>query len=111
MGVEGAVRVPTWSERAYLKDAPHVELSPRRVRAFLKGTALADSEHVLLVYETRRPPLYWFPEADVRMDLLDVAEPPPGGSAGLTRWRARALTGSPDIVGYAYSPAKPRLAA
>jgi uncharacterized protein (DUF427 family) len=47
-----------------------IERSPRRVRAFFGGVAVADSDRVLLVFEPRRIPVYWFPEADVRMDLL-----------------------------------------
>jgi uncharacterized protein (DUF427 family) len=33
---------------------------------------------VLLVFETKRPPVYWFPTSDVRMDLLALKEPAAG---------------------------------
>src|SRR5246127_5574751 len=58
------------SERARLKDGVHIELSPRRVRTYFGGKLIADSERALLVYETKRPPAYWFPIADVRMEYL-----------------------------------------
>ena len=57
-------QVPAAAERARLKDGVHIELSPRRVRAYLDKQLLADSQNVLLVYETKRPPVYWFPKAE-----------------------------------------------
>jgi uncharacterized protein (DUF427 family) len=78
--------VPTGTDRARLKDGVHIELSPRRVRTYFGGELVADSERVLLVYESKRPPAYWFPIADVRMDLLtrkdEAAEP----DAAIARW-------------------------
>ena len=65
-----ATRIPRAAERARLRDGLHIELSPRRVRTYFGGKLIADSERVLLVYETRRPPAYWFPTADVRMEYL-----------------------------------------
>jgi len=47
-----------------------IEPSPRWVRTYLGGVAVADSRRVLLVFEPQRLPVYWFPAADVRMDLL-----------------------------------------
>jgi uncharacterized protein (DUF427 family) len=79
--------VHTGAERARLKDGVHIELSPRRVRTYFGGELVADSERVLLVYESKRPPAYWFPIKDVRMELLtrkdEAAEPDPE----ITRWR------------------------
>lgn len=49
-----------------------VEPSPRRVRARFGGQTVADSTHVLLAWEPRRLAAYWFPTADVRMDLLEA---------------------------------------
>jgi len=79
---------PTAAERARLKDGVHIEISPRRVRAYLDNQVLADSQQVLLVYETKRPPVYWFPTADVRMNLLAVKEPAAGAPSGTEHWRA-----------------------
>src|SRR5438105_14400185 len=63
-------RVAAAADRARLKDGVHIEYSPRRVRAYFDNQLLADSQRVLLVYESKRPPMYWFPVADVRMDFL-----------------------------------------
>jgi uncharacterized protein (DUF427 family) len=74
------------AQRGRLREGPHIELSPRRVRAFLKGAAVADSERVLLVFETTRPPVYWFPIADVRMELLSPKAAASGTASGTRRW-------------------------
>jgi len=83
-------RVAAASERARLKDGVHIELSPRRVRAYFANQLLVDSEKVLLVFETKRPPVYWFPIADVRMDLLAPKEAPAGSGSETRRWRSNA---------------------
>jgi uncharacterized protein (DUF427 family) len=62
--------VPAAIERARLKAGVHIEYTPRRVRAYFGGALIADSERALLVYESKRPPAYWFPLADVRMEHL-----------------------------------------
>jgi uncharacterized protein (DUF427 family) len=51
--------------------ALRVETSPRWVRGYVKGKLIVDSKRVHVVYGERRTPLYYFPRADVRMDLLD----------------------------------------
>src|SRR5262249_9035015 len=61
---------PAAEERARLKEGVHIERSPRRVRTYFGNELIADSERVLLVYETKRPPAYWFPIADVRTEYL-----------------------------------------
>lgn len=48
----------------------HFEPCPRRVRTFLAGVPVADSTHVLTMFETGHLPVYYFPLADVRTDLL-----------------------------------------
>jgi len=75
--------VPTAEERARLKEGVHVERSSRRVRTYFGGKLIADSEHVLLTYETKRPPAYWFPIADVRMEYLEQSQQ----AADTIRWR------------------------
>src|SRR5689334_1113984 len=75
--------VPAAEERARLKEGVHIERSARRVRTYFGGKLIADSEHVLLVYETKRPPAYWFPIADVRMEYLEQSQQP----ADTIRWR------------------------
>src|SRR6516165_3530007 len=75
--------IPAADERARLKEGVHIERSPRRVRTYFGGKLIADSEHVLLVYETKRPPAYWFPTSDVRMEYLEQSQQP----ADTIRWR------------------------
>ena len=47
-----------------------LEPEPRRIRAEFGGRTIADSTDVLVMHETRLPPVYYFPRQDVRMDLL-----------------------------------------
>ena len=82
----GKTRVPAGLERARLKDGVHVELSPRRVRTYFGGTLIADSDRVLLVYESKRPPAYWIPIADVRMEYLHLKEQS-NETSEQVRWR------------------------
>src|SRR5215470_6342134 len=65
---------PAAEERARLKEGVHIERSSRRVRGYFGNKLIADSEHVLLVYETKRPPAYWFPITDVRMEYLEQSQ-------------------------------------
>ena len=74
--------VPAAEDRARLKEGVHIERSSRRVRTYFGGKLIADSEHVLLVYETKRPPAYWFPIADVRMEYLEQSQQ----AADTIRW-------------------------
>jgi uncharacterized protein (DUF427 family) len=53
---------------------PHTlyfEDSPRRVRVMFGGETIADSKRVKLLHETGHLPVYYFPEEDVRMALLE----------------------------------------
>jgi uncharacterized protein (DUF427 family) len=78
--VDTVLEVP----RSRFVEGVWIEPSPRRVRAYVGGVAVADSKRVLLVYETRRLPVYWFPAADVRMDLLRPSARPAGHADGAT---------------------------
>ncbi|MFQ5614639.1 MAG: DUF427 domain-containing protein [Anaerolineae bacterium] len=51
-----------------------VEPSPRRVRVVFGGETIADSTQVLLLRESGRLPVYYFPQGDVRMDLLEATD-------------------------------------
>ena len=51
-----------------------LEPSPRRVRVKCNGEWIADSAAAQLLFETRHLPVYYFPRADVRMDLLTPTE-------------------------------------
>lgn len=46
------------------------EPSPRRVRVKFNGEIVADSTNAHLLFETRHLPVYYFPQSDVRMDLM-----------------------------------------
>ena len=52
----------------------YLEGSPRRVRVFFGGECIADSRSVKLLHETGHLPVYYFPEEDVRMDLLEASD-------------------------------------
>jgi uncharacterized protein (DUF427 family) len=47
------------------------EPNRRRVRVFFGGEAAADSAATLYLFETGHLPVYYFPRADVRFDLLE----------------------------------------
>src|SRR6266702_2578150 len=51
-----------------------LERSPRRVRVKFNGETIADSTSAHLLFETRHLPVYYFPRADVRMDLLVTSD-------------------------------------
>jgi uncharacterized protein (DUF427 family) len=51
-----------------------LEPSPRRVRVAFNGETIADSTNAHLLFETRHLPVYYFPRADVRLDLLSPTE-------------------------------------
>lgn len=55
-------------------DAPervlYLEDSPRRIRAVVAGTTVADSTRAKLLHETGLLPVYYLPEEDVRSELL-----------------------------------------
>jgi len=69
-----------------LKEGVHIEQSPRRVRTYFGGKLIADTARALLVYETKRPPAYWFSVADVGMQYLE-RKGVSNESTGAIRWR------------------------
>ncbi len=52
----------------------YLEDSPRRVRVTFGGETVADTRSVKLLHEAGHLPIYYFPEEDVRMDLLEATE-------------------------------------
>jgi uncharacterized protein (DUF427 family) len=58
------------------------ELWPRWVRVRFGGEWIADSKRVRLLIEPRRLPVFYFPEADVRTDLLRPSERKGASSQG-----------------------------
>lgn len=53
----------------------YFEDSPRRVRVVFNNETIADSRRVALLHETGKTPVYYFPEADVRLDFLRKSDP------------------------------------
>lgn len=47
-----------------------IEAGPKRIRTYLGGELIADSTRVQLVWEKPYYPVYYFPQDDVRMELL-----------------------------------------
>ncbi len=54
--------------------ALYLEDSPRRVRAMFGGETVADSRRVKLLHEKGYLPVYYFPEEDVRTELLEATD-------------------------------------
>ncbi len=52
----------------------YFEDSPKRVRAIFNGETVADSRSVKLMHETGHLPIYYFPEEDIRGDLLEPTD-------------------------------------
>ncbi|WP_191296924.1 DUF427 domain-containing protein [Paenibacillus sp. PL91] len=67
---------PQWS----LRDGQHTgwqiraERSPKWIRVIFGGITIADSKQVLVVTETGRLPVYYFPLADVKTELIAWSE-------------------------------------
>jgi uncharacterized protein (DUF427 family) len=52
----------------------YFEDSPRRIRARLAGETIVDSRRAKLLHEQGHLPIYYFPEDEVRMDLLEPTD-------------------------------------
>jgi uncharacterized protein (DUF427 family) len=48
----------------------HFEACPQRIRVVFNGETVADSAHAQYLIETKHAPVYYFPLADVRQELL-----------------------------------------
>src|SRR5260370_844732 len=105
MNTQALTQVHAAAERASLKDGVHTGVSPRRVHAYFANQLIADSQKVLPVFETKRPPVYWFPIEDVNMDLLARKEASPEAT-GTVRWRSHTESRTTDNLACRYD--KPR---
>jgi uncharacterized protein (DUF427 family) len=54
------------------RERVRIEDGPKRVRAYLGGELIADTKRPKLVWEVPYYPAYYFPQADVRMELLSA---------------------------------------
>jgi uncharacterized protein (DUF427 family) len=85
-----------------------IEPTAKRVRVYLGGVAVADSARPLLVWEVPYYPAYYFPVADVRMDLLEadgeVAHSPSRGDGGTFTVRAGGREAAGAALRYEDSP-------
>jgi uncharacterized protein (DUF427 family) len=54
----------------FTNQAVRTELSPKWIRVTFGGEVIADSRRVLMVFEQRRTPVYYFPQQDVRMERM-----------------------------------------
>ncbi len=52
----------------------YFEDQPRRIRAVLGGETVVDSRHGKMLHEHGHLPLYYFPEDEIRMDLLEPTD-------------------------------------
>jgi len=83
----------------------HIEPTARRVRAYFAGMPVADSQHVLLVMEPNRLPVYYFPMQDVRMDMLrpsDYSNGALGARSAVARWTLQYANRTVDNVGWSH---------
>ena len=51
-----------------------LEPTPKRIRVTFGGETVADSKQTVIMYETGHQPVYYFPMADVRMDLMEETD-------------------------------------
>jgi uncharacterized protein (DUF427 family) len=75
----------TTSQASETQRGMRIEASAKRVRAYLGGELVADTIHPRLVWEVPYYPTYYFPNGDVRAELLqaegNVAHSPSRGDA------------------------------
>lgn len=98
-------------ERPRLSNGVVIEASQRWVRAYFGGLAIADSRRVLLAFEPKRLPVYWFPIEDVRMDLLTPASQGGPPTSGTARWTLRVGERTAANAAWSYPAPGPERAA
>jgi class 3 adenylate cyclase/uncharacterized protein (DUF427 family) len=68
--MQGAIAEIETAEQSHAGYRVVIEPSGQRVRVVFRGETVADSTRALVMHETRLPPVFYFPRADIRMDLL-----------------------------------------
>jgi uncharacterized protein (DUF427 family) len=85
-----------------------IEDGHKRVRVYLGGESIADSVNVKLVWEVPYFPVYYFPESDVRMQLLTSAgegdRSPSRGTAEMFDVKSGGRVAERAAYGYPDSP-------
>jgi uncharacterized protein (DUF427 family) len=86
-----------------------IEDGQKRIRVFLDGECVADSNSVTLVWEKPYYPVYYFPQSDVRMELLTASgeekRSPSRGTASLFNVKA----GAKEAANAAYAYPEPKI--
>jgi uncharacterized protein (DUF427 family) len=86
-----------------------VRATSRHVRVSLSGRTLAESDRTLAMFETSLPTRWYFPQEDVRMDLLERS-----GAVTTCAYKGHAqhlsLAGEPNIA-WTYDQAEPEVQA
>src|SRR5262245_17783217 len=97
------------AEQRRLNQGVVIEPSPRWVRAYFEGIPVADSKRMLLTFEPRRLPTYWFPVQDVRMDLLTPARTATfsSSSSGTVRWNLQVGGRAAQNAAFSYPDPDP----
>jgi len=90
------------AERPFRSDRVRIERTERRVRAYFEGRLVIDSKRVLLVWEPRRLPVYWFPAEDVRMQHLTAHRLDTGDQAGTAGWDLEVDGRSAENAAWSY---------
>lgn len=67
-------RTATEAKKSPTQSSIRIDPSPRWVRVKFNGLTVADSKEVILLHERGRLPVYYFPEKDVRKDVLFPTE-------------------------------------
>jgi uncharacterized protein (DUF427 family) len=97
--------------QARLVQGVAIEPSPRWVRAYVGGVAVADSKRVLLAFEPRRLAVYWFPVSDVRTDLLRPTRQGDPPASGTVRWTLQVGERVVENAAWSYPDPGPERAA
>jgi uncharacterized protein (DUF427 family) len=104
----GPLASPSFNQRYRWEDGR------RRVRVVFAGVTIADSKHVMLLHEFGRLPVFYFPQEDVRIDLLEATEhrthSPLKGQASY--WTARVGDRSAEHAAWSYPqplPEEPKI--
>ena len=96
------------AREAQVRGRVRVEHGEKRIRAYLGGELVAETNRPLLVWENPYHPTYYFPLADVRTALLsadgDVVHSPSRGDGHVFTLRAGGKEAAGAALHYAQSP-------